>query len=180
MNSRQQQLYATLGVACLLAGCGANTPTAGSQPGTNPAPPASSGSAPPATAAAAAAPKNCQSWLDVINSDDPHLRETARVRFSGPTQDGDFRLKAMLNPSGKHNWTIKDYDMTLDDPVQKIYYADVDVKGVLPEHDEESTHTYRITVTEFDNGCPSKAMFHTDKHPSANLPTDHGGDAELD
>jgi hypothetical protein len=100
------------------------------------------------------------------------------VRFSGPTQDGDYRLKAMANPSGKHEWVLSvDYDAMLDTP-PNIFYAEVKVKGNDNEHEEETTHVYRITM-DFEDGCPSHAILHTDKHPSV-VGDDHGGDAEMD
>jgi len=178
MNSRQQQLCAALGTAYLLAGCGP-TPQPSTQGGAGAAGPGGASGA-PATAAAPA--KKCQVWLEVGATDDPHLTTGLRVRITGPTQDGDYRIRPMLNPPG-HVWLSKDYDAELDDPNGQIFYVAIDVQGAQPaeptkQHDEINTHSYKITM-EFENGCPSKARLSTTPHPSTSG-TDHGGDAVLD
>ena len=164
MNSRQQQLYAALGAACLLAGC---APEAEDRGGTGTTALATAGTTPA---------KHCVVWLTVINSDDEHLPDTQRVRFTGPTIDGDYRIRPMTIPPLPKHWLIKDYDATLSgDETGNVFTAEVEVQD--DKHAEVSVHDYEITI-EFADGCPDKALFHTERHADGN--TDHGGDAEMD
>jgi hypothetical protein len=110
-------------------------------------------------------------------SDDDHLEQTQRVRFIGPNQDGDYRIRMMLNPpQPKPHWVDKDFNALSDDDTGALFYASVEVKDDL--HLDVEPHNYRITM-EFQNGCVIRARFHTEVHPSSEG-TDHGGDAVMD
>lgn len=102
------------------------------------------------------------------------------MRFSGPTPDGDYRVKPIPNPTPPpgHVWVIKDYDASLTaDPGGNVFTAEIEVKPVGGQHDEVTVHVYKLTM-EFTNGCPSKVATTTQRHPSASGSA-HGGDAEL-
>ena len=153
MSTRQQQLYLALGAACLLAGCGpAPTNTAGG----------SGAAAQPV--APAVAPRQCPTkWLTVMSSDDPHLEPTQRVRFIGPNQDGDYRIRLMLAPATKtRHWLDKDFTALDEDGTGTFFHAGVEVHDNF--HAVVEPHVYEIRM-ELQNGCLLKARLHTDPHP---------------
>jgi hypothetical protein len=152
MRSPQRLLYAIVGVAFLLAGCG----------------PVASNSSASASSGAGSGNK-CQKWFTVRIDNDEHLELGDEFRISGPTPDGDYRLR----PIGPNAALPKDHLVVKG---SANFKSEIEISD--PEHGQVTLHFYD-TVVEFDNsGCPSRLRLDVMDH-LGDL-SDHGGDAVMD
>jgi hypothetical protein len=157
MRNRQQQLLATFGVALLLAGC----VTGGADRG------ASEGGA-----AGNAAPPKCRKWVSVSSTNDEHLQLGERFRISGPTNDGDYRLRPI---GGGHQVLPKDHPVVES---SNAFEGEIEIQG--GPHGDVKLHFYTIEM-EFDSeGCPSRLILETMVHAGDPGHAAHGGDAVMD
>lgn len=165
MRNPQRQLYATFGVAFLLTGCG---------PGPGGAAPAATQ---PAAAPVAAASPKCQKFVKVTSTNDPHLQLEERFRITGPTNDGDYRLRPI---GGGHQASSKDHDVVKSSSSNKDFESEIEIKsGPGGPHGSATTHYYSIVMELDSGGCPSKLNFDTMAHEGDLAGQSHGGDAVM-
>lgn len=163
MRSPQQPFYALFGAAFLLAGCG---PGGGSDTATT------------ATAsrdAVVPAGNKCQKFVKVSADNDPHFELEERFRISGPTQDGDYRLR----PVGSgHQVLSKDHPLVKSTESGSDFQGEIEIQG--PGHGQVSQHYYAIVADLDSDGCPSKLVLETMQHAGDPVIGVHGGDAVMD
>ena len=166
MRNPQRQLYVTfgVGVAFLLIGCGQGADTA----------PAVRSQQPTVTTVASASPK-CQRFVKVTEDNDPHLDLEERFRISGPTQDGDYRLR----PVGSgHQVLPKDHPLVKANLAGDKFEGEVEIQG--SGHGQVTLHFYEIDAELDSDGCPSKLMLETMQHAGDPVIGVHGGDAVME
>ena len=173
MSNRQQQLYATLGAAFLLAGCVPDS----FKVDVNLTAPDGADAIPTPTEIA------CQATMTVRTSTDKHLLKGHRVRISGPTIDGDYRIRPMGSDDPQvppHQFAMKDHDALKSTGTGKDFESLIELKG--GGHGNLKLHFYKITADLNASGCPSKLKFEARPHndSSDGGDDDHGGDADLD
>ena len=164
MKNQRQKLYATIGVAFLLAGC---VPQGADRAASEP----EGGGA---TASGDAAPVKCRKWLSVSSTNDEHLQLGERFRISGPTVDGDYRLRPI---GGGHQVLSKNHELVQSDPSGVEFEAEIEIQG--GPHGNVNLHDYTITMEFGSDDCPSGLMLETDTHPGDPGHSAHGGDAIL-
>jgi len=164
MRNQRQQLYATLGVASLLAAC---------VPDPDRAAPVDQVLARGGGEVAAGA--KCRKWLSVSSTTDEHLQPQQKFRVSGPNADGDYRLRRI---GSGHQVQPGDHDLVQSSAADDEFVGEIEIKG--GPHGNVDLHFYELTM-EFDtDGCPSRVSLKTLPHAGDTGQGVHGGDAVLD